>query len=111
MRKGVNSDSGDQHTKNNKAQHNNPVSKAGQSDPPSGGGGGLQGEGITRGVHIWIPHKIPSILSIQKWGRNEMLPPLRMHKKNSSTLGTKFGPNLVQTPSIFWTSWGGDVGV
>ena len=50
-RKGANSDSGDQHTKNNRAQHNKPLSKEKQSDGPpyEGGGGGCKGWGLQGG--------------------------------------------------------------
>ena len=45
-------------------------------------------------IHIWIPHTIPSILSVHTWGNHEGLPPHRMQKK-FRRLWRKSGPDLL----------------
>ena len=41
-------------------------------------------------IHIWIPHKIPSILSIHRWSKHEILPSPYANK-----VYAKSGPDLL----------------
>ena len=61
-------------------------------------------------IRIWIPRKIQSILSPQKWRKNENLPPTACTQKFSGAFGAKFGPNLLRTSATFWTPRGWGVG-
>ena len=48
-------------------------------------------------IHIWVPHEIPSILSVRICGKNETLPPTRCQKEFSDAYAAKFRPDVVQT--------------
>ena len=58
-------------------------------------------------IHIWIPHKVPSIVSTHTHGVKTKFYPPPYATFFSGGFGAKFGANLVQTSSTFWTYWGG----
>ena len=45
--------------------------------------------------HIWIPHEILSILSINTWRKNEILQPHHMLKQCSCAFSAKSGSDLL----------------
>ena len=66
--------------------------------------------------HIWITHKILSILSVHTCGKNEILPPTKCGKKNRRRLwrqvGAKCGSELLNVFDLLrvWGVWGVGVG-